>query len=463
MNYSISKLTKILPVLLLACVLFSCQDDDDNGNVIEGNNSIINYLQKNNEYSIIAQTVVKAGYEGTLDGNSGTYTFFAPDNEAMNIYFSDLGISGLEALSDEEAQRLVDYHLLQTPNDAENFTTGYLKTNAKKVLNDSVSYNLDLFVDSEEELLFNAQTRIVFPNIDVDNGVLHGIDKVLNPPNITNLMQIDSRLLSFYEELEAENLLSEIQTEDDKTIFVPIDINLDPFLANQNFTTSEKVNFLKNHLMEGFFTTDFLQTGYFKNRAVANNSNHIDTYFNLTLGLLLNGTSNIIEQDIVGTNGVIHILDKVLEVPDLYTFINADADLFTFQTALTRDDQLPENYINRLMSNDGTESPFTIFAPIDTAFESALLELFPNQNATLEDIDTANLTSLLNNHIVTNNAYTLGNLPLSVNTLESQIQVIKTDSTFTLTDVQQRQSNSIRVDVQAKNGLLHKIDTLLLH
>src|SRR5690606_15033589 len=125
---------------------------------------------------------------------------------------------------------------------------------------------------------------------------------VLNPPNITNLMQIDSRLLSFYEELEAENLLSEIQTEDDKTIFVPINIDLDPFLANQNFTTSEKVNFLKNHLMEGFFTTDFLQTGYFKNRAIANNSNHIDTYFNLTLGLLLNGTSNIIEQDIVGTN-----------------------------------------------------------------------------------------------------------------------------------------------------------------
>ena len=114
------------------------------------------------------------------------------------------------------------------------------------------------------------------------------------------------------------------------------------------------------------------------------------------------------------------------------------------------------------MSNDGTESPFTIFAPIDTAFESALLELFPNQNATLEDIDTATLTSILNNHIVTNNAYTLENLPSNVNTLESQIQVIKTDSTFTLTDVQLRQSNSIRVDIQAKNGLLHKIDTLLL-
>jgi len=462
MNYSISKLTKILPVLLFACILFSCQDDDDNGNVIEGNNSIINYLQKTSQYSIIAQTVVKAGYDGTLDGNSGTYTFFAPDNEAMNLYFSDLGISGVDALSQEEAQRLVNYHLLQTPNNEENFTTGYLKTSAKKVLNDSVSYNLDLFVDSEEDLIFNAQTSIVSPNVDVDNGVLHGINKVLNPPSVTDFMQIDSRLSSYYEELETENLLSEIQGEEDKTIFAPIDIELDPFLANQNFTSSEKDNFLKNHIMGGFFTTDFLRTGYFKNRAVAFNNQNIDTYFNLTLGLLLNGTSSIVQQDVIATNGVIHILDKVLEVPNLATFINADADLSTFQTALTRDDQLPEDYINRLMSDDGTESPFTVFGPVNTAFESALLELFPDQNATLEDIGTATLTSILNSHIVTNNAYTLENLPSTITTLANQLQVIKTDSTFTLTDVQQRQSSSVRIDVQAKNGLLHKIDTLLL-
>lgn len=108
MNYSMSKLTKILPVLLFACVLFSCQDDDDNGNVIEGNNSIINYLQKNDQYSSIAQAVIKAGYEGTLDGNSGVYTFFAPDNEAMNLYFSNQGISGVDALSQEQAQQLVN-------------------------------------------------------------------------------------------------------------------------------------------------------------------------------------------------------------------------------------------------------------------------------------------------------------------------------------------------------------------
>ncbi|MDT0293901.1 fasciclin domain-containing protein [Mesonia ostreae] len=462
MNYSISKLTKILPVLLFACVLFSCQDDDDNGNVIEGNNSIINYLQKNDQYSNIAAAIVKAGYEGTLDGNSGVYTFFAPDNGAMNLYFTTQGISGVEALSQEEAQQLVNYHLLLTPNNEENFITGYIKTNAKKVLNDSVSYNLDLFVDTEQDLIFNAQTQISFPDIEVDNGVLHGIDRVLNPPSVSDFMQIDNRLQAYYDELTTENLLTEIDSEENKTIFAPLGVEFESFLNNQSLTPSEKENFLKNHLMDGFLTTDFLKTGYLKNKATAFNNEAIDTYFNLNLGLLLNGSSSIVQQDVIATNGVIHILDGVLEVPTLATFINADADLVKFQIALTRDDQLPEDYINRLMSTNGGEDPFTVFGPINTAFDSALLELFPEQNATLEDIDTATLTSILNNHIETNNAFTLDNLPSNVNTLEGQLQVTKTDSTFTLTDAQLRTSNSVRVDIQAKNGLLHKIDTLLL-
>lgn len=458
-----SKLTKILPVLLFACVLFSCQDDDDNGNVIEGNNSIINYLQKNDQYSSIAAAVVKAGYEGTLDGNSGVYTFFAPDNEAMNLYFTNQGISGIEALSQEKAQQLVNYHLLLTPNNEENFITGYLKTNAKKVLNDSVSYNLDLFVDTEQELIFNAQTQIAFPNIEVDNGVLHGIDRVLNPPSVSDFMQIDNRLQAYYEELTTENLIAEINTEADKTIFVPLDVELESFLNNQSLTPSEKENLLKNHLMDGFLTTDFLTTGYLENKATAFNNEAIDTYFNLNLGLLLNGSSSIVQQDVIAINGVIHILDGVLEVPTLATFINADADLMNFQTALTRDDQLSEDYINRLMSTGGGEDPFTVFGPVNTAFDAALLELFPNQNASLEDIGTAALTSILNNHIITNNVFTLDNLPSNVNTLGGQFQVTKTDTTFTLIDAQLRTSNSVRVDIQAKNGLLHKVDTLLFN
>ena len=162
------------------------------------------------------------------------------------------------------------------------------------------------------------------------------------------------------------------------------------------------------------------------------------------------------------TNGVIHSLDEVITLPTLADFMYADLELTTFVEAISRDDMTTENYLERLNNTNSTNSPFTIFAPTNQAFEDVLLELFPEQNASLEDIETLDLVSILNLHIAENLNLELDDYTSStVNTLGGTIEI---DTTIpSVTDVNDREALILQQNaIQTLNGVFYKIDTVLL-
>ncbi|SHI78623.1 Uncaracterized surface protein containing fasciclin (FAS1) repeats [Mesonia phycicola] len=468
MNKNILKIAKLLSLFGIIFLTFSCVDDDDNGNIINGTNSIVNYMDKNPRFSLFKQLIVKAELDGVLDGNYGTYTMLAPNNDAMQTYLNENAYDSVAQISSDLAYDLVNYHLLEALNTESTFVTSYLSSVSTVALTDSTTTNLSLLVTTEDGILFNGEVGIVEGDIDVDNGIFHEIDGVLDLPTLQTFLEADSNFSAFYN--EAINTTSDFQdvlsSTDFHTLLVPSADAFTTFWSSANFTEEEKKQFFNYHIQDSLLTSDYLVTGYRTTHAqetIGNEDYLLNIYLNKDDGLIYNGVSYISVQDVVATNGVIHGLDETLSLPTLADFINADLDLINFQSSLTRTDQAGEDYINRLNTVNGTEAPFTIFAPIDTAFESALLELYPAEAATIEDIPTDSLTSILNNHLVTNNAYALENLPSVINTLKSQLQIAKTDSTFTLTDAQQRSANSTSVDIKAKNGILHKIDTLMFY
>ncbi len=466
MNKIILKVTKIVPLFLFLILMVSCVDDDDNGNVIEGNNSIIEYIAKNPEYSLFQQLIEKANYDAALDGNSGNLTILAPNNEAMEAYFQANNISGIEEITEEEAFSLVRYHMLETITYEQNFVTGYLKTLSAVPLTDSTETNLNLLVDAQENIRFNGNVEFVETDIEVDNGMFHEINGVLGLPTLETFLEADSNLSPFYDAALQNNaeIVNEFTSEENKTLFIPSADLFTTYWENANLSPDEVNQFFSYHALDGLMISSRLETGYTNTLATASVDNEekpLSLYVNKEVGLLLNGTATITIQDIVTTNGVIHTLSEVLTLPTLTDFINADGDLTTLVEAFNREDIVTEDYLGRLADTNDAQMPYTVLAPINEAFEDVLLELYPEQNASLEEIPEADLISILDLHIAPNLNLELDNYNSStVTTLGGNISIDTEEPS--LMDNNQRTSIILDERAQAVNGRLFKIDTVLL-
>jgi len=115
--------------------------------------------------------------------------------------------------------------------------------------------------------------------------------------------------------------------------------------------------------------------------------------------------------------------------------------------------------VETLSIPNGTDpAPFTVFAPINSAFDNLFTELGVEG---IEDIDPATLTAALNTHVVAQaNVRSTDLMDGTVATLGADLTVDA--SAGTLTDPNDRVSTIAVFDVQAANGVVHAIDTVLL-
>ncbi|MBW2962851.1 fasciclin domain-containing protein [Mesonia aestuariivivens] len=464
MNKISLKVIKLLFLLAVVSMVFSC-DEDDNANIIEGTNSIVNYIEKNPRFSMFYQLMVKAELEVALDGNSGTYTLLAPNNEAVELYLNESDYTSINDIPQDLALDLVFYHLLETIKTQESFTTGYLKTLSEIPVTDSTTTTLSMLVNTGEEVRFNGATKFVNANIEVDNGMMHEIDKMLSLPTLETFLQIDENLTPFYEEAlnESSDFQNALSSNNYHTLLVPSSTSFLNFLETTNYNLTEREQFFSYHLQEGLNLASRLTSGYQKTLAkvtLEGEERELSLYLNKAVGLLFNGTSTITVQDIVTTNGVIHSLNEVLLLPTLHDFVVADLELETFAEAISRDDVINEGYEVRLNSND-LNAPYTVFAPSNEAFENVLLELYPTQNFTLEDVDAESLSDILNLHFTENLNLDLNSYDdSSISTLGGNIQI--NTQLQSVIDVNDRNALIISEGGQALNGVLYKLDTVLL-
>jgi transforming growth factor-beta-induced protein len=160
-----------------------------------------------------------------------------------------------------------------------------------------------------------------------------------------------------------------------------------------------------------------------------------------------NGDINVTATDIEASNGVIHVIDKVMLPPkDIPTV--AQAAGFTSLVAALRKAGLDDDLA-------GT-GPFTVFAPTNAAFTAALNSL----GVTLDTIDANTLSRVLRYHVVQNKAYSEAVVGLdSVQTLlGSNVSIAVSGSAVRLNG----STNVTQTDVLAKNGVIHVIDKVLL-
>jgi len=167
-------------------------------------------------------------------------------------------------------------------------------------------------------------------------------------------------------------------------------------------------------------------------------------------GVVVNGSTNVSTADVDATNGVIHIVDQVLLPLDIVGHASANSNFTSLVGALVAAD----GDLVTVLSGDG---PFTVFAPLNSAFAAI--------QSTVDGLTTEQLAKVLTYHVVGGNvvsgALTDGQVVSTVNAPET-FTVNIDGGAVTLTDAGGGVSTVLLTDVQATNGVIHVLESVII-
>lgn len=291
-------------------------------------------------------------------------------------------------------------------------------------------------------------------------------DPVVEPNTIVDVA-VNNNLSSLVAAVTKAELVATLSGSGPFTVLAPTNEAFATFLEEKGFNSLDDVpkevitQILLNHVIDGSLKSTDLTTGYANTKATSDASQTpMSIYINTDGGVKFNGISQVSVPNVSADNGIVHVVDKVIDLPTIVTFAAADSNFSILVEALTRESSY--TYVETLSTPNGTEpAPFTVFAPVNSAFVSLLNEL---DLTALSEIPTATLTSTLNTHVVAGaNVLESGlsdNMPIS--TLGGALTVNLSAGEATLTDSGSRISKIIATDVQANNGVIHAIDKVVL-
>lgn len=449
----LKKITLLLAVIFMA---FSCSNDDDNTTQLPQSTTITGLASASGDLSILVAALQRTGLDTTLD-TAGDFTVFAPTDTAFANFLANNNIAALEDIPVDVLTQVLLNHVISGEAFSTSLSTSYGNTLATKP---GTGENLSIYINTSNGVSLNGVSNVTTADIDASNGVIHIVDAVIGLPNIVDHALANPGLSSLVGALTAggnTTFTTLLSTSGDFTVFAP---NNDAFAS---FTTTNEISsVLANHVIPGITAVSTgLSNGYVNTAAMLDGSmTPLSMYINVDNGVTLNGSSSVVAADIIATNGVLHVVDEVIDLPTIATFATTNDALSILVDALVYADTGSPTvpYINTV--SDGTTGPFTVFAPTNDAFVSLLTEL--NLTA-LTDLTPAQVDAVLLYHIVNANVQS-GDLESgTVATLGGNIMADA--SAFTLTDPNGRTSNIVTtlVDIQAANGVVHVIDKVLLN
>lgn len=281
---------------------------------------------------------------------------------------------------------------------------------------------------------------------------------------ITGIASTTPNLSILVQALAKADLATTLQGSGPYTVFAPTNAAFTSFLATTPYATINDVpkavltEILLNHVVTGTVKSTDLTTGYIKTLAKgsASTTNTLSMYVNTGSNMvMLNGVAKVTTADVMASNGIIHIVDKVINLPTIVTHATANPNFTSLVGALTGAGQ--PNFVS-ILSGTG---PFTVFAPTNDAFTALNTELAPGGIA---GVSAANLTKVLQYHVVSGNV-------LAASLTEGQVvATLQTPQTFTvqltggakIKDANNRISTIIATDVQCSNGVIHVLNKVLL-
>ena len=326
MNFKTNKMKKNLRNLglgmlsILAIAFTSCNKDEDNP-VVQKN--ILQTVQADANYSVLAKALKLTGLEATLSGTT-KFTLFAPTNAA----FTELGITA-ESLNTqtpvqlEGLKNILLNHVVNDTKLASSLTTGYVKTNANFATTISkISMYIAVTGTTTKTVTLNDDAVVTMADKIASNGVIHTVDTVITLPTIVKHAIANANLLTLVTIVTSApqagvlSALNNATAAEPLTLFAPTNAAFTAATTGTGFAvgaSNENITkVLLYHAVGGNILAGTLMENQVVNTALGQN-------FKITLigGAKIEDKSavkaNIVATDIQASNGVIHVVDKVLQ------------------------------------------------------------------------------------------------------------------------------------------------------
>lgn len=467
MEKAMKKILTPIYAFLMIIGLQACSDNDeilpDTSAPPPPVTTVVDAAVSAGNFTTLVAALQATGLDATLADPTGTYTVFAPTDDAFALLGQDT-IDSLLADTDTLAS-ILTYHVLGTEVDA----AGAIAAAGTRV---TTLNGKDIAISVSGSTVYINGSTVAATDITTDNGIIHVIDAVLIPPadagtptaNIVDTAVAAGDFTTLVAALQATGLDAVLADESAEfTVFAPTDAafemvgeeTINTLLANPDVLS----DILLQHVVAG--SVDSI-TAYSLNgvNAITASGAEIAIGLNTTDDLPTFGGANVVMTDIYTTNGIIHVIDMVIvgdvEIPEpAQSIVDVAVEAGSFTTLVAA---LQATGLDTVLADPTAE--FTVFAPTDAAFA-----LLPEGTVEALLADTDTLSNILLYHVISG-ATILQDAAVTVaQSGENTVGMANMqDAALSLggSTLYINQSAVSAANVMADNGVIHVVDQVIL-
>jgi uncharacterized surface protein with fasciclin (FAS1) repeats len=481
---------KLLAAFSAAALVAACGGGSDNpppATATPASQSIADTAVKTQDLSTLVAAVqyVDEGSDEKLLpllANPGNLTVFAPSNAAFDALAVERLGEGKKAADlltpalKDTVRNIIKYHVLTDKVLKADIPFGQAIPTA---LGATATLTIDV-VDGVVTITDGKGRKSVITATDIlaNNGVVHLIDKVILPPEpmppapksivaiaseTPALSSLVAAVVFASENNDLVNLLSNTGTF---TVFAPTNAAFDALaveLLGAGKTATDLLvpankalvrDVLQYHVLGAVVKKADIPLGKAIDPVLAGNAIF---KIDLEAGAPVitdgrNRKANITATDIMASNGVVHVIDKVI-LPANKNIVETAASLPDFSILV---EAVQAAGLTTTLAGPG---PFTVFAPTNEAFGKLLTELHLTKTQLLAN--KALLTQVLTYHVVAGQVLK-ADVPVGVDIPTVETGTFKVGADFKITDERGRMAQITATDVLTSNGVIHVIDKVIL-
>ncbi|WP_371188620.1 fasciclin domain-containing protein [Thalassotalea maritima] len=431
----------------------------------EPTENIVDTAIASGAFTTLVAALQATGLDATLADESSQFTVFAPTDAAFDL-IGEQTLNTLLANPDVLSSILLQHVIAGAAVDS---VTAYSLNGTSPEMASGAMIPLNINADSDT-LTFGG-ANVIMSDIYTKNGIIHVIDAVVVADvqvpapamTIVDVAVDNGNFTTLVAALQATGLDTVLADKNATyTVFAPTDAAFDKLPEGTVDALLNDTDALSNILLYHVFESQVLADAAISVAQSADNQVTMANGDNAALSivdstLFINGAT-VSSADVLADNGVIHVIDNVILPIDaeaatgtIADIAVGDADFSTLVSALTA-----AGLVDTLADETAT---YTVFAPTNAAFDKIPTA---DLDALLADNDA--LTAVLLQHVVGDVALSsidaYGANGKAVDTAGGGAVNVSIDAETGMLMI-----NGAKVtvtDIQATNGVVHVIDTVIL-
>lgn len=312
------RLLSLFLIWASAALLAACGGDDDPAPAAAP--GTIAQVAGQQGFNALLAAATKAGLASALSDSSASLTVFAPTDAAFTQMASRLGFSSATAMVDAlpaaALANVLSYHVLPSKKTAADLSSGGASQPTLYTFEGSAA---TLAIDASSGVVLTdavlTTSRVTTANVAASNGVIHVVDKVLVPPGVLNIVQMAQLNPAFdtlVNAVVASNLQGTLSGAGPFTVFAPVNEAFAAIASTvAGLTPTQLTTVLTYHALASQVLSSGIPFGT-PVTTVAAQDITINAGTPPTITDTTSTPAGIVATDVRASNGVIHVIDKVL-------------------------------------------------------------------------------------------------------------------------------------------------------